>query len=329
MHKTLIGITMGDPAGIGPELCLRALNDKSVLEHCVPVVFGDSEILQRVSGITGLQSPPRAVTPDEWDSCDRPAVIHCESLRGARIEPARIQAECGLAAYTYIKTAAKAAVDGRISAVATAPIHKEAMRAAGIVLPGHTEIFAELTATRQFCMMMASEKLKVSLVTTHVGYAEAPSLITTERIIRVIELTADALRHLGKVSPRISVCALNPHAGENGLFGNEEEEVIEPAIADAQLNGIKVNGPLPPDTAFAGKMLESADAYVAMYHDQGLIPFKMLSFGSGVNVTLGIPIIRTSVDHGTAFDIAWRGKASASSMIQSILWAVKLAGAYR
>ena len=329
MNLPLIGITMGDPAGIGPELCLQAMQAPAVLEKCIPVVFGDSAVLERVASACNIKIKLKSISLADWNdnpTINEAVVVNCGGIDASHIEPGKIQKDCGNAVYAYIKTAARAAMDGKILGMATAPIHKEALRLAGIALPGHTEILAELTGTKKFCMMMASDEINVSLATIHVGYAEVPGLLSTQRILEVIGLTAHALRHLGIRTPHITVCGLNPHGGENGLFGNEEQSIIEPAIADAQLNGLNIEGPLPPDTAFMPAIREKTDAYVVMYHDQGLIPFKMLAFDKGVNVSLGLPIVRTSVDHGTAFDIAWQGKASVNSMIESILWALKLAG---
>ena len=213
---------------------------------------------------------------------------------------------------------------GWTAAVVTAPIHKESLRLAGIPYPGHTEILAELTGTDRFCMMLASDEITVSLVTTHTAYGDVTAQISKDRIREVIDLTVAALKRLGKPRPRITVCALNPHAGEHGLFGDEEKRIVEPAVRAARKTGLRVTGPLPPDTAFLPARRKGTDAYVVMYHDQGLIPFKMLAFDKGVNITLGLPIVRTSVDHGTAFDIAWKGKASPNSLMQAVLWAVRL-----
>jgi 4-hydroxythreonine-4-phosphate dehydrogenase len=220
-----------------------------------------------------------------------------------------------------------AATAGRISAIATGPIHKEAFHLAGVPYPGHTELLAALTKTTKVCMMMASDEMIVSLVTAHLPHAQVAKALTEQRVLDVIDLTADALKKIGRTNPHITVCGLNPHAGEAGLLGSEEKRIIAPAIAKAKARGIRVVGPLPADTAFVASKRCSVDAYVAMYHDQGLIPFKMLAFETGVNITLGLPIVRTSVDHGTAFDIAWKGIASADSLVQSILWAKRLARA--
>jgi len=319
---------MGDPAGVGPELCLRALRDRRLSARCVPVVFGDAAVLARTAGACGLPFTARCVTLAEWRRAPRAAaatVVDCRAVDAAAVRPGVIQPHCGRAALSYIEQAVAAARAGRIAAVATAPVHKEALRLAGCPHPGHTELLAALTGARRTCMTMASGGMIVSLVTAHVAYADVPRLLTRKRIVAVIELTAEALRRLGRARPRLAVCALNPHAGEGGLFGREEREVIRPAVAAAAAGGLIVAGPLPPDTAFLPRRRATVDAYVAMYHDQGLTPFKMLAFETGVNLTLGLPIVRTSVDHGTAFDIAWQGKASAESLVHSVLWAVRLA----
>lgn len=333
MNRPLIGITMGDPAGIGPELCLRVLNEQKVLEQCVPVIFGDLDVLRHVADVCGLPEPFNVIPVEEWvgkSHVENSIVINCGVIEGQAVRPGKIQEACGRAAYTYIETAINAAMAGHVSAIATAPINKESLRLAAVPYPGHTEIFAALTGAKRVCMMLASEEITVSLVTGHIGYAEVPATLTTTRILDVIELTAEAMTRLGKASPRIAVCGLNPHGSEHGLFGREEQELIEPAIAKARAMGFAIDGPLPPDTAFLPGKRSQIDAYVVMYHDQGLIPFKMLAFDKGVNITLGLPIIRTSVDHGTAFDIAWKGLASPNSLIQSVLWAVKwlLRGGY-
>jgi len=237
-----------------------------------------------------------------------------------------ISAACGRAGFACIEQTIQAAMNGRIAAVVTAPIHKEALRLSGVAHPGHTEIFTTLTGARRSCMMLRSEVLTVSMVTTHIGYAEVPGRLSVEQVLDVIELTAEALRWMGLRSPRLGVCGLNPHAGEHGLFGQKEEErFVEPAIAAARAEGIDATGPLPPDTAFTDGQRKRFDAFVCLYHDQGHIPFKMLAFDTGVNITLGLPIVRTSVDHGTAFDIAWKGKADPQSLFAAIRVAVDLA----
>ena len=226
--------------------------------------------------------------------------------------------DCGKAAYTYITSAIDEALAGRVDAIATGPINKEAINAAGIPFPGHTEILADRTRSERACMMLTSDAITCALVTVHVGYRDVPGLLTRERIDNTIDLTARAMRRLRGREPRLLVCGLNPHAGEHGLFGDgEEERLIAPAVTDARARGLDVTGPLPPDTAFLPKYRARTDAYICMYHDQGLIPLKALAFEEAVNVTLGLPIVRTSVDHGTAFDIAWRGEADVLELHQS------------
>jgi 4-hydroxythreonine-4-phosphate dehydrogenase len=308
-----IAVTMGDPAGIGPELCLRLLDNARVREICSPLVFGDLKLLQRVARQLGWPSPDASLVRDH------------NAIDADAVEPGKVSVLCGHAAYTYVISAIDDALAGKVDAVATGPIHKEALHAAGIPFPGHTEILAERTKSPRACMMLTSDAITCSLVTVHVGYREVPGLLTRERILETIDLTAQAMRRLRGREPRLIVCGLNPHAGEHGLFGQgEEERIITPAIADARKLGLDVTGPLPPDTAFLPKYRQTTDAYICMYHDQGLIPLKALAFEEAVNVTLGLPIIRTSVDHGTAFDIAWSGQADASSFIKAVELAARL-----
>ncbi|MDI6775459.1 MAG: 4-hydroxythreonine-4-phosphate dehydrogenase PdxA [Verrucomicrobiota bacterium] len=329
-RKPLIGVTMGDPAGVGPELCLRMLLDPRLRSSCVPVVFGDRDILTRVAKRLRWNRPDRVLALSDWEtgvSLETPGVIDCGETERLKIKPGVVQAACGRAACVYIRAAVRAALAGRIRGIATAPIHKKAFLNAGIPFTGHTELLANLTVSKRFCMMMASEKIIVSLVTAHRRLAAIAGMLTKERVSDSIALTAEILRQLGRKNPRIGVCGLNPHAGEQGILGSEEIEIIVPAIESARSRRILAQGPLAPDTAFLPARLKSFDAYVAMYHDQGLIPFKMLSFETGVNITLGLPIARTSVDHGTAFDIAWKGIASPESLVQSVLWAKRIAEA--
>lgn len=325
----VVAITMGDPAGVGPELCLRALTEPSVLGECIPVVFGDAGVLERVAAQCALPPPEKIVTLAEWTAqppAQQATVVDCKAIDAAKVAPGVVAEGCGRAAYTYIESAIHAALRGEVAAVATAPIHKEALHQAGVPYPGHTEIFAALSGADRACMMLASDEITASFVTTHIGLVDVSPSLSEERILEVIELTADAMQRLRGEQPQIAVCGLNPHAGEHGLFGNQEEErFIAPAIAAARSKGMDVEGPLPPDAAFVSSKRQQVDAYVCMYHDQGHIPFKMLAFDTGVNITLGLPIIRTSVDHGTAFDIAWTGRANPASLYQAVLWAARLA----
>jgi 4-phospho-D-threonate 3-dehydrogenase / 4-phospho-D-erythronate 3-dehydrogenase len=325
-----IAVTMGDPAGIGPELCLRLLQDSEVTTRVTPIVFGDAGVLRRVARQCGLPEPERVVDPSQWQQSGRelrqPAVLDLQAIEASVVTPGHVDAATGLASYRYIEAALAAALAGTVDAVTTGPIHKEALHAAGFPYPGHTEIFAAGTGTTRSCMMLTSPEITCSLVTTHIGYRDVPDQLNTARILEVIELTAEAMRRIRNRPPRLTVCGLNPHAGEHGLFGTcEEERLIAPAVAAACRLGIDVRGPLPPDTAFVPQQRQTTDAFVCMYHDQGLIPLKALAFDTAVNVTLGLPIVRTSVDHGTALDIAWRGLAAASSLVQAVLLAARLA----
>ena len=327
--KPVLGLTMGDPAGIGPEICLRALRAPAVLKFAIPVLFGDAAVLERVARATGVP-PAKCRTISIAELADlshikQPLIVDCAAINGAKVTPGKISAACGRASYQYIEQAIRAAQAGRIGGVVTAPIHKESLNRAGVSFPGHTEIFTALTGARRSCMLLYSDKLAVSMATTHVGYAEVPRKLSVQRVLDVIELTAVAMRRLRRWEPRLGVCGLNPHAGEHGLFGQHEEEaVIEPAVTQACRKGMRVTGPLVPDAAFTAAQRGKYDAIVTLYHDQGHIPFKMLAFDTGVNITLGLPIVRTSVDHGTAFDIAWQGKADATSLFAAIRVAARL-----
>jgi 4-phospho-D-threonate 3-dehydrogenase / 4-phospho-D-erythronate 3-dehydrogenase len=331
-NRPILGLTMGDPAGIGPEICLRVLEDSAVRKSCVPVLFGDREVLERVAKkLPQLPRPQsfQSLTPAEFSAqatITQPLIVNCQAIAGRAVRPGTISAKCGRAGYIYIEKAIEAALAGKIQGVATAPIHKEALRLSGVPHPGHTEIFTTLTGAKRSCMMLYSEALTVSMVTTHIGYHEVPGKLSVERILNVIELTAQTMRQLLGRVPHIGVCGLNPHAGEHGLFGQQEEEkFVVPAVKKARQKKLKVTGPLVPDAVFTESQRGKYDAIVTLYHDQGHIPFKMLAFDTGVNTTLGLPIIRTSVDHGTAFDIAWQGKASATSLLSALTVAARLA----
>jgi len=309
-----IAVTMGDPAGVGPEICLRLLANASVREFASPVVFGDLAVLRRCAERTGLPAPEPSSVRD------------LTLFDDAGFEPGVVSAKTGAAGYGYVINSIEAALAGEVAAVATAPLHKEALRAADVPYPGHTEIFADKTGAARACMFQYSDEVRASFVTVHCGYGEVPALMTVERILDVIELTAEAMRRIRGVEPVIGVLGLNPHAGEHGLFGDREEErLIEPAMELARRRGILVEGPIPPDTAFLPERRRRTGAFVCMYHDQGHIPLKALAFDTAVNTTLGLPIVRTSVDHGTACDIAWQGKAKASSLVEAVRLAAKLA----
>lgn len=325
-----IAITMGDPAGVGPELCLRMLADSDINSICRLVVIGDADVFEHCSVITGLAFQAKAVELNQWRTGQGlehgPLVVDMKAISRDRFQYGSMSAETGLASYRYIDLAIDEAMAGRIDGVTTGPISKEALHLAGIHFPGHTEIFATRSDASRSCMMQYSSEITCTFVTVHVGYAEVPGLLTVNRITDVIDLTVEALKKIRRIDPKIVVCGLNPHAGEHGLFGNREEElVITPAIVAARARGIQIEGPLPPDTAFLPSKRKVTDAFVCMYHDQGHIPVKALAFDSAVNTTLGLPIVRTSVDHGTAFDIAWQGVANPGSMKSAIRLAAQLA----
>ncbi len=326
--KPRIALTMGDPAGVGPEICLRALADLELQEECQLIVFGDAAVLERCASVTGLEAPKLVIgAADSFETLAGPAVVDLKRVDADALVVGEISAASGRASFDYIEASISAALAGRVAAVTTAPINKEAFRSAGIHYPGHTEIFAERAASDRWCMMQFSPEITCTFVTVHCGYAEVPKLLTVERVLETIELTAENLEIIHGRRPRLVVCGLNPHAGEHGLFGDREEErIIAPAIEEARRRGLSVEGPLPPDTAFLPAKRKVTDGFVCMYHDQGHIPLKALAFDSAVNTTLGLKVVRTSVDHGTAYDIAWQGTASCDSLFAAIRLAVRLAG---
>ena len=291
MVKPRIGITVGDPSGIGPEIARKTADDARVREVCEPVLYG----------------PPH----------------------GTRFAPGVLSAEAGRAAYDAIVRAVKDAQERRVAAIATAPINKLAFARAGLPWKGHTDLLGHLTGSSRVAMMFWSEPLKVVLATVHVPLSEVPAALTREVMDGTIDLTSRELPRFGIVRPRLAVAGLNPHAGEEGLLGEEERTVIGPAVQAARGRGIQIEGPLPGDTVFVRATKGEFDAVIACYHDQGLIPVKLLAFGHSVNVTLGLPIIRTSVDHGTAFDIAGQDKADPTSLIEATLLAGRIASGSR
>lgn len=327
-----LGVTMGDAAGVGPELCLHALASIKKQADYRPWVIGDAALLKRVAAEAGLPFEAEIVSTEalkanEELTGDHGVVVDVPGLPFSDVVPGIVQASCGEAAARYIECAVTATMQGKLHAVVTAPVNKDALKQGGIPYPGHTEMLAALTGCQRFCMMMASEILNVCLATTHVRLSQVPCLLSVERLVDVITMAVDAMRCRGVCSPRVTVCGLNPHAGENGLFGNEESRILVPAILKVRELGINASDPLPPDTAFVERVRRETDVYIAMYHDQGLIPFKMLAFDSGVNLTLGLPLVRASVDHGTAFDLAWKGTVSAGSMMSALTMAASLARA--
>jgi 4-hydroxythreonine-4-phosphate dehydrogenase len=282
-----VALTVGDPAGIGPELVEKAVRDSHVLAACEPVIYGP---------------PPTG-----------------------RFVPGMLSREAGLAAYEALVRAVEDARAGRVDAIATAPINKEAWALAGLPWKGHTDLLAHLTGASRVAMMFYSRQLRVILATVHVALADVPRMLTREHLVGLIRLTAHELPRFGFASPRLALAGLNPHAGEHGVIGFEEDMVLRPAVDACRAEGILVDGPFPADTLFVRAMRGEFDAVVACYHDQGLVPIKLVAFGQAVNVTLGLPIIRTSVDHGTAFDIAGKGVADPGSLVEAVLLAARLA----
>jgi 4-phospho-D-threonate 3-dehydrogenase / 4-phospho-D-erythronate 3-dehydrogenase len=341
-ERPLLGITMGDPAGVGPEITARALAVPEVAAACRPVVIGDAGIMR--AALEMLRSPLELVTVGRVGDCAFQAgTLECLDLANvdSRTLPrAAVSADAGRAAYGYIETAVRLCQSRDIDGMVTAPVNKEALAAAGVPHSGHTEILATLSGTTDFAMLLMGKELRVIHVTTHVALRRVPDLVTRDRVGRVIRLAQEAMLFLGVARPKIAVCGLNPHAGEDGLFGDEDRQEIAPAVEAARRDGLDVHGPLPADTLFSRARGGEFDIVVAMYHDQGHVPVKTLGFNydeatgtwtglSGVNVTVGLPFLRVSVDHGTAFDRAWKGIANPESMIEALDVAVRMLAAHR
>jgi 4-hydroxythreonine-4-phosphate dehydrogenase len=323
----IVAVTMGDGAGVGPEVVVPALLDAEVLAICNPVVIGDINRLRKAAEIVGVTADIVAVDSiaDAKQTPGRINVIDLDLLPDD-LPWGELSAVAGNAAYEYIRVAAELAVGGEVQAICTAPLNKEALHAAGHIYPGHTELLAHLTGTEEVSMMLSTPKLKVIHVTTHIGLLDAVAKIEPGLVERTVRRGHDALVRAGNANPKIGVCGINPHAGEGGLFGyGEEEQKIIPAIDVLKADGIDVHGPLPADTAFFLAGRGDYDLIVAMYHDQGHGPVKVLGIEAGVNITVGLPVIRTSVDHGTAFDIAGKGIAEHGSMIEALRQAADLA----
>ncbi|MGB7342764.1 MAG: 4-hydroxythreonine-4-phosphate dehydrogenase PdxA [Pirellulaceae bacterium] len=319
-----LAITVGDVAGVGPELALKCMELDEVRHQCVPLIFGPESVLQLIADRLQLTCPPR-IDVKQIGVASGPAIVDVGDLDAGQVQGGTVDQFTGRASFEAVDLAITKALSQEVAAIVTGPIHKEAWHAAGIDFPGHTELLAKRTGTSDFCMMLTSETISCVLATIHIPLADVSSSLTTEKVLRAIRQSHVALsRRLGRV-PRITVCGLNPHAGENGLFSHgEETNIIQPAIDQALTDGVQVTGPLPPDTAFTPAVRAATDVYVCMYHDQGLIPLKALAFDDAVNVTLGLPIVRTSVDHGTALDLAWQGKANHQSMMAAIQMAIDL-----
>ncbi|MGI9559259.1 MAG: 4-hydroxythreonine-4-phosphate dehydrogenase PdxA [Thermodesulfobacteriota bacterium] len=311
--KPKIALTLGDPGGIGPEIVAKAVADRETAEICEPVVFGSREIFSRACELTGAKD-------------DTVEFVDCGDMRFDDLRSGEVDESSGRESLAAIEAAVEHTAGGLSDAIVTAPINKKAIHLAGSPYPGHTEMLKDMTGAEDVVMMFEGGDFRVALVTIHCALADVPGLVKHEAVLSTIKICASALTEkFGVESPKIAVCGLNPHAGENGEFGREEIDEIAPAVVMASAEGIDVAGPLPADAVFYGAMEGKWDVVVAMYHDQGLAPFKMVAFYRGVNITLGLPIVRTSPDHGTAFDIAWQGVADPRSMLEAIKTAARLA----
>ena len=329
MSLPIIAMTMGDAAGVGPEVIMKALAHAELYRMCRPLVVGDAARLRAAARIAGLTLQVRGITSEEIDSAAyQPGTVECVDLKliPESLPWGKLSAVAGEGAYRYIAEACSLAMSGKVAAICTAPLNKEALQAAGHRFPGHTELLAALTGTEEVSMMLSTPRLKVTHVTTHIGLIDAIAKIEPALVERTIARAHATLLKAGNQNPRIGVCGINPHAGENGLFGRgEEDEKIAPAITACRSRGWNVVGPLPADTLFFLAQRGDYDMVIAMYHDQGHGPVKVLGLESGVNITIGLPVVRTSVDHGTAFDIAGTGKADEGSMLEAMRQAAELA----
>lgn len=329
MKRPIIAMTMGDAAGIGPEVIMKSLAHPELYAMCRPIVVGDASRLREAGRIVGSALTVLSLRPEQFEEATfQPGIVDCidlalipEDLPWGKLSPV-----AGDAAYQFVAQAAKLAIAGKVGAICTAPLNKEALQAGGHKFPGHTELLAALTGTAEVSMMLSTPKLKVTHVTTHVGLIDAINRIEPLLVERTIDRAYSVLVKSGNSNPKIGVCGINPHAGENGLFGyGEEQTKIAPAIAACRAKGWNVVGPLPADTLFFLAQRGDYDMVIAMYHDQGHGPVKVLGLESGVNITLGLPVVRTSVDHGTAFDIAGTGVADERSMLEAMRQAAELA----
>ncbi|MCI8950276.1 MAG: 4-hydroxythreonine-4-phosphate dehydrogenase PdxA [Lachnospiraceae bacterium] len=337
--KPIIGITLGDPAGIGPEITVKALADHPIYEKCRPLVIGDADVLKKAAQIVGRPEIQIHSIEKPSEGTYLPGCIDVIDMKAVDLENlsiGKVSAMAGEAAFQYVKKVIELAMAGEVDATVTNALNKEAINLAGRHYSGHTEIYAEFTETDKYTMMLAHKELRVVHVSTHVSLREACDRAKKERILEVIRIANQACKDMGIESPKVGVAGLNPHCGENGLFGREEIEEILPAVETAKAEGIDAYGPIPADTVFSKAQGGWYDIVVAMYHDQGHIPLKVVGFVynkekqqwdavEGVNITLGLPIIRTSVDHGTAFDQAGSGKANELSLLNAIEYAVNFA----
>jgi 4-hydroxythreonine-4-phosphate dehydrogenase len=319
-EKPKIGITLGDPAGVGPEVAVKALLDPSIEAQCFPILIGERSTIEHYAE---RLTPQRKVVviQDPHEAAPDAGSVQCLDLRNidfSRVKLGQVDIQCGRAALDYIRKGVELCLNKKLDALVTGPIHKEAAQLAGINAPGHTEYLAELCGVREVRMLLVVNHLRAMHISTHLSLRKALDCVKKDRILETIQYGANALKQLRIDQGRIGVAGLNPHAGEGGLFGREEIEEVAPAVAAARSAGLSVEGPIPPDTIFHRMNRREFDLVIALYHDQGHIPLKLMGFDSGVNVTIGLPMIRTSVDHGTAFDIAGKLKANAESMVNAI-----------
>jgi 4-hydroxythreonine-4-phosphate dehydrogenase len=327
MERPLIAVTMGDPSGVGPEVIAKALARPEIQGICRPLVLGDPAAMERALSVTGSRITLQIVADVATASAFSSNAINLLPLSQLSLDVMNFghpSSSAGDAMFRYIEEAVRLCLGGETAAMVTAPINKEALNRAGHKYPGHTELLAEMTGAKDFVMMLAGDNLRVSLVTIHEALADVPRLLTRDRILSTIRIVHRDVHRYFKRNPRLAVLALNPHCGEGGLFGMEEKNVIAPAVDAARREGIDAVGPLSADTLFHFAVHGEFDVVVCMYHDQGLIPLKLLHFDDGVNITLGLPIIRTSVDHGTAYNLAGTGKASELSMVAAIRTAARM-----
>lgn len=337
--KPILAITMGDPSGIGPEICVRSLSHEETYAQCRPVIVGDAKIIQRAVDLLHLDTPLTVHAIHDVSEAQFSHgiidVYDLDLIDLSTFEFGKVQKQCGHAAFEYVVKAIDLAMKKEVDGTCTAPLNKEAIHLAGHNYDGHTEIYATFTNTKKYAMLLAEGKLRVIHVSTHVSLREACDRCKKQRIIEVYELIHDACRQFGIENPHIAVSGLNPHCSENGLFGWEEEQEIIPAVSELRARGYNAEGPIPPDSVFAKAKCGWYDGVVAMYHDQGHIPLKVLGFNwdeesgkmlpqRGVNITLGLPIIRVSVDHGTAFDVAGKGVAAEDALLASIEYATRM-----
>ncbi|MBL7200219.1 MAG: 4-hydroxythreonine-4-phosphate dehydrogenase PdxA [Anaerolineae bacterium] len=324
----VIAITIGDPAGVGPEVTVKALAQRKVWDCCRPLIVGDAGVLAGTIALLGSDLSMHTISSpaDAQFNPNSPDVLDLSNVDAAALQPGQVSADAGKASVEYIRRAVELVQAGQADAIATGPINKAALKAANIPYIGHTELLAALLDEQRVTTMLATVGLRVVHVTRHVPLAKVASLITRERVLETIRLTDAGLRQMGIARPHIAVAALNPHGGDEGLMGREEIDAIGPAVEAARAEGMDAAGPIPADSVFFRAIRGEFDVVVAMYHDQGHIPIKTHGFEQSVTVTLGLPVVRTSVDHGTAFDIAWQGIADEESMVEAICLAAQLVG---